>query len=80
MIEKILVNKNITIEFNKNSVDELVIKKNKVYFEGREVTVFYTGMNDKFFDFKHGEVEYRSLNIQLENHDVTSFQDTAVVK
>ena len=41
--------------------------------------MFYTGMIDKFSDFKHGELEYRSLNIKFENHDVTTFQDTAVV-
>ncbi|MGL5640050.1 MAG: UDP-galactopyranose mutase [Mycoplasmoidaceae bacterium] len=79
MLEKMIDDKNIKIEYNRNIIDELVIKKNKIYFEGKEVIVFYTGMIDRFFKFKYGELEYRSLNIKFENHNVTSFQDTAVV-
>ena len=41
--------------------------------------VVYTGMIDKFFDYKLGELEYRSLRFETEEKDVDNYQGNAVV-
>jgi len=39
----------------------------------------YTGELDKFFNYKYGELQYRSLDIQIKTYDTESFQPAAVV-
>lgn len=41
-------------------------------------TVF-TGRIDEFFGLRHGRLDYRSVRLVFENHQVASFQDVAVV-
>lgn len=41
--------------------------------------VLFTGMIDQFFDYKLGELEYRSLRFETENLDVDNYQGNAVV-
>ena len=41
--------------------------------------VVYTGMIDKFFDYKLGELEYRSLRFETEEKSVGNYQGNAVV-
>lgn len=42
-------------------------------------TVFWTGSIDEFFDYKYGQLPYRSVYFELEEHDVEYYQNGAVV-
>ncbi|MDR3190191.1 MAG: UDP-galactopyranose mutase [Lactobacillaceae bacterium] len=41
--------------------------------------VLYTGMIDQFFDYKHGELEYRSLRFETETIQSENYQGNAVI-
>ncbi|MER0123000.1 UDP-galactopyranose mutase [Streptococcus sp. ZJ93] len=55
------------------------------FFEQREALeaqakkVVFTGMIDQYFDYKHGELDYRGLRFEHEVLDVDNFQGNAVV-
>lgn len=69
MVENILDNPLIKIELNTDYKDI----KNKIKFE----KLIYTGCIDEFFDFKFGELSYRSLNLKSKTYDVEFFQSLA---
>ena len=73
MVENMLDNPNITVELNTDFFD----KKNE-YLKNYDKVV-YTGMIDKFFDYKLGELEYRSLRFETEEKNVGNYQGNAVV-
>lgn len=73
IIEKMLKSDLIDVEtsidfFNKK--DEFLKKYPKIIF---------TGMIDKFFDYKLGELEYRSLRFETEELNIDNYQGNAVV-
>ena len=39
----------------------------------------YTGELDRFFDYRYGKLEYRSLKLDMVDMDLEKYQDTAVV-
>ena len=41
--------------------------------------VIYTGTIDKFFDYKFGQLEYRSLRFETEKLDIENYQGNAVI-
>ncbi|AGV72872.1 UDP-galactopyranose mutase [Lactococcus cremoris] len=41
--------------------------------------IVYTGMIDAFFDYKHGELEYRSVRFESELHEADNVQGNAVI-
>jgi len=41
--------------------------------------IVYTGMIDEYFDYRFGELEYRSLNFENEVMDMPNFQGNAVI-
>ncbi|AEJ23184.1 UDP-galactopyranose mutase [Weissella koreensis] len=41
--------------------------------------IVYTGMIDQFFDYKYGELEYRSLRFESETLDSDNYQGNAVI-
>ena len=41
--------------------------------------IFYTGSIDEFFDYKFGELPYRSVNFKMEEHDREYYQSNAVI-
>ncbi|MBO4420341.1 MAG: UDP-galactopyranose mutase [Lachnospiraceae bacterium] len=55
------------------------------YFEHRDTLdgladkIIYTGMIDRFYDYKFGELEYRSLKFETEKPDTENYQGVAVV-
>lgn len=54
--------------------------ENKEYFESISENIIYTGPIDKFFDYKYGTLEYRSLEFKSERLDyVDNYQGVAVV-
>ncbi|WP_248622050.1 UDP-galactopyranose mutase [Enterococcus cecorum] len=73
IVEKMLDHENIDVEVN---VD-FFANKDK-YLEEFPKIVF-TGMIDEFFDYKLGELEYRSLRFETETLDTENYQGNAVV-
>ena len=73
IVEKMLNHENIDVETN---VD---------FFENKEQylkdfsKIVFTGMIDEFFDYKLGELEYRSLRFENETLDMENYQGNAVV-
>ncbi|MTB63486.1 UDP-galactopyranose mutase [Streptococcus sp. zg-86] len=52
-------------------------KKSK--WENQAKKVVFTGMIDQYFDYKHGELDYRGLHFEHEVLDIDNFQGNAVV-
>lgn len=71
MIENIVEHQNIAILLN---TDYFEIKESL----NAELTI-YTGELDKFFDYKFGKLEYRSLDIEFKTIDKEYFQPASVV-
>ena len=73
IVEQMLDHENIDVETN---VDFFV--KKEQYLKDFPKIVF-TGMIDEFFDYKLGELEYRSLRFESETLDMENYQGNAVV-
>ena len=73
MVERMLDDPNITVELNTDFFD-----KKDEYLKSYDKIV-YTGMIDKFFDYKLGELEYRSLRFETEEKNVDNYQGNAVI-
>ena len=71
LFEKMLDHPNITVLLNTDYFDVKSSYK-------PELTV-YTGELDRFFDYKYGHLEYRSLEFKYENLEEKQFQPAAVV-
>ncbi len=73
IIQKMLDNSNIQIRLNCD------------FFENRQELqecankIIFTGPIDKFFDYKYGQLEYRSVRFETEVMDTDNFQGNAVV-
>ena len=72
LFKKLLSSPNIKVILNK---DYFQIKNQLPEFE----KVFYTGPIDKYFEYQYGALEYRSLNIQFEDHQVDQYQENAAI-
>ena len=63
----------------------LSVKLNTDFFDKKDEylenydKIVYTGMIDKFFDYKLGELEYRSLRFETEEKNVGNYQGNAVI-
>jgi UDP-galactopyranose mutase len=53
--------------------------KNREYFNSIAKRIIYTGAIDEFFEYKFGNLEYRSLKFETEKLAVENFQGNAVV-
>ena len=73
IVEKMLDHKNIDVEVN---VDFFA---NKDKYLEEFPKILFTGMIDEFFDYKLGELEYRSLRFENETLDTENYQGNAVV-
>ncbi len=71
LVKNILDNPLIKVELNTDYKDV----KNTVKFE----KLIYTGCIDEFFDFKFGELSYRSLDFKFKSHDVEFFQSVTQI-
>ncbi len=69
LIEKMLTHPNIEIRLNTEFQ-----KVNETFDR-----LFWTGSIDEYFDYKYGQLPYRSVNFSLEEHDVEFYQNGAVV-
>lgn len=53
--------------------------KDRAHLESLAHQIVYTGKIDEFFEYEHGQLEYRSLRFEHELHDVENYQGNAVV-
>jgi len=53
--------------------------ENKEYWNNLAENIIYTGPIDAFFDYKFGQLNYRSLRFENELHDQENYQGVAVV-
>ena len=71
LMKKMVDSKNISIMLNtdyKDIIDDIKYDQ-----------LIYTGPLDYFFDYKHGELEYRSLKFEERTYEKESFQSHSVV-
>ena len=73
MVEKMLDHENIDVETNADFF------ANKEQYTKDFPKIVFTGMIDEFFDYKLGELEYRSLRFENETLDMENYQGNAVV-
>ena len=81
LFNKLLNNKNITIKLNTDYQELITISENSVKFDGElfQGELIYTGEVDRFFDYKFGELPYRSLEFDFEYHEIDNYQQVGVV-
>jgi UDP-galactopyranose mutase len=65
--------KNIEVETN---IDYL---SNREYYDSLADKVIYTGPIDRFYDYKYGSLEYRSLRFVEERHNKKDYQGTFMI-
>ena len=73
IVEKMLDHENIDVEINVDFFE------NKEQYMKDYPKIVFTGMIDEFFDYKLGELEYRSLRFENETLDMENYQGNAVV-
>ncbi|MGL5590532.1 MAG: UDP-galactopyranose mutase [Metamycoplasmataceae bacterium] len=79
-IQRILDHKNIKFSVNENGINYLNFNENTISFKDDEnCLVIYTGPLDALFKNKYGILDYRSLDIKIEEVNKAKFQETAVV-
>lgn len=78
LIGKMLDNEHIEVLLGTNVTDILKLEDGTIYYNGEvfEEDVYYTGALDELFEYKYGELPYRSLDLILERLNKT-FQDAA---
>ena len=60
------------------------VRLNTDYFEWRKYLnpnqlVVYTGPIDQYFDYREGRLRWRTLNFEIETHEVADYQGTSVI-
>ena len=75
MVENMINHPNIVLRLN-TDFKSLIQKNQKLINETR---IFYTGSIDEFFDYKYGELPYRSVYFKFETHNREFYQNNAVV-
>ena len=73
IVEKMLSHPNIDVETNL----DFFVKKEE--YLATYPKIVFTGMIDEFFDYRLGELEYRSLRFETETLDMENYQGNAVV-
>lgn len=68
IFEKMLSNENIELKLNTKASDVITLNNGEIVFDGETFKgeVYYTGALDELFDYKLGELPYRSLDLVLE--------------
>lgn len=78
-IERMLDHPNISYQLNVDAQALLQFCPPRIYIEAANEVVIYTGPLDKLFNNQYGVLDYRSLFFELETHNQTKYQNTAVV-
>lgn len=71
MMQEIVNHPNITLKLN----TDFMSIKDEIEYEN----LYYTGAIDEFFDYKHGELPYRSLTLDFVTYDKEYFQSNSVI-
>lgn len=81
LFKTMLDNPNITLELECDALERLTVQNGHIWFDGKQVegNVIYTGMIDELFNYRYGELAYRSLDLKFESYDIPYFQEHAVV-
>ena len=81
IIESLLKSNNIDVILNTNALEYFNFKNNEIYYKEAKLdkTLFSSATIDEMFNFKFGELPYRSLNIAFETLNTKHLQKTAVV-
>ncbi|QKF60190.1 UDP-galactopyranose mutase [Aliarcobacter lanthieri] len=81
MIENMLNHKNIKLMLNTDFKEICEIKDKDLYLFDRKFDgkVIYTGQIDELFDYKFGELPYRSVDMRFETIEKDFYQEKATV-
>ena len=82
LCENMLKNPNIDLRLNTDFFSLFSFSCEGKIFQGDAEflgKLIYTGEIDHFFNYKYGELPYRSLEFIFENHSIDSYQGVAVV-
>ncbi|WP_407414941.1 UDP-galactopyranose mutase [Methanobrevibacter sp.] len=66
-------------------LDGIEVKLNTDFFDDKDKwlniadKIIFTGMIDQYYDYCHGELEYRGLNFEFETLDMENYQGNAVI-
>jgi len=69
----------------KNIQDGIEVQLGQDYFQDRDYwnkkakQVIFTGKIDEFYQYKYGELEYRTLRFELEKYNIKDYQGNAVI-
>lgn len=74
--QNLLNHENITVELEKEALDLLSIKNNKILLDGDllEIPVVYTGPLDELFQLSEGALPYRSLRFEWKYEEIEKKQ------
>ncbi len=75
MVENILNHPNIEVKLNTDF--KTFATENPDFI--KKCRIFYTGSIDEYFNYKYGELPYRSVNFKFETYDREFYQSNAVV-
>ena len=81
LVKKILHQKNIKIMLNTDFHEICNVEEDGFYFMGQKFNgkVIYTGQIDDLFNFRFGELPYRSIDMQFETLNQELYQPSSVV-
>lgn len=81
LFENILNHKNIKIMMNTDFSEVCEIKEDGLYFLGNKFDgkMIYTGQIDELFDYRFGELPYRSVDMKFESVDKEYYQEATTV-
>lgn len=70
---------NIDLELEQDALAHISFGENEIYYDDNNANIIYTGAIDELFDFKFGELPYRSLRFEFKRKQKKSFQNVAIV-
>lgn len=83
LFESLLNHPNIKLMLNTNYKEliDIDMKEKKIYFAEKEYTgkVIFTGKIDEFFQYKYGELPYRSLQFQFDTIQEEHYQKVGTI-
>jgi len=81
MITNMLRHPRIKLKLKTDAKKEISLDGGEIYFGGKPLDgmVIYTGCVDELFDYKFGELPYRSLKFKFKTYKTESYQPSAVV-
>ncbi len=81
MIGRMLDHPNIKLMLNTSHDEVLELRDGRIFFMGSEFRgkLVFTGKIDELFNYRYGELPYRSLEFRFEAHDMEWFQEAATI-